>query len=65
MRKPKIYAVYKGDTYLTQGTRKEIADYLGIKTRTLDFYASNTYKKRNIEYNKRIIIMLIKDLEEY
>lgn len=61
MRKPKIYAIYKGDTYITQGTRQEIANYLGIKTRTLDFYASNTYKRKNIEYDKRVIIILIKD----
>lgn len=42
----KIYALYKGDKWITDGTRKELADYLGVKERTIYFYSSEVYKKR-------------------
>lgn len=42
----KIYALYKGDNYITDGTKKELADYLGVKIRTISFYMSPTYANR-------------------
>ena len=42
----RIYALYKGDNYLTSGTKEELANYLGVKIRTIDFYISNIYAKR-------------------
>lgn len=51
----KIYALYHGDDYLMQGSKQEIADYLGVKIRTIDFYLSPTYKKRT-NYNGYLVI---------
>ena len=53
--KKNIYAVYKGDTFITMGTAKEIAEKLGIKTKTIYWYMSNAGKRR-IKENSLIII---------
>lgn len=50
-----IYALYHGDNYLMQGSKQELADYLGVKIRTIDFYLSPTYKKRT-NYNGYLVI---------
>jgi len=42
-----MYALYHGDTILTIGTKLELAKYLGVKERTINFYMTPTYKKRN------------------
>lgn len=42
----KMYALYHGDNILTIGTKKELADYLGVSERTIYFYSTPTYKKR-------------------
>lgn len=42
----KQYAVYRGDDLLAIGTAEEIAEKLGIKKKTVYFYASPSYKKR-------------------
>ena len=44
----KIYALYWGDKFLTLGTRKELAEYLGVKERTIYFYTTEVYKKEEI-----------------
>lgn len=41
------YALYRNDELLTVGTKKELADYLGVKERTIHFYSTPTYAKRN------------------
>jgi len=46
MKKKRIYAMYKGDTFITTGTLAEIAAYCGIAFATVRFYTSPTYKKR-------------------
>ena len=46
LKKVRIYALYQGDTWLTDGTKKELADYLGVKERTISFYISPTHYKR-------------------
>ena len=50
----RLYGMYKGDTYLYSGTKKELADYLGVKKRTIDFYLSNVYAKRCSNSDNRI-----------
>lgn len=45
----KMYALYHGDNILTIGTIKELAKYLGVKGRTIMFYGTPKYKKRNKE----------------
>lgn len=51
-------AVYKGDTFLTLGTVKECADYLGMKEETLKFYLTHTYRKR-LEKRKNLKTQLL------
>lgn len=56
----RIYALYKGDNYITDGTKQELADYLGVSKRTVDFYMSPTYAKRGkgIKGNRKKVIYL-------
>lgn len=42
----KIYALYKGDKLLADGTLLQIAHKMGVKLRTIAFYKTPTYKKR-------------------
>ena len=41
-----IYALYIGDKFITEGTKKEIAEYTGVKVKTLSYYATSAYLKR-------------------
>lgn len=41
-----IYALYKGDKFITEGTKKEISEYTGLKVKTLSYYASPAYLRR-------------------
>lgn len=41
------YALYKGDTFITCGTLKEISKDTGIAIFTLTSYASSSYKEKN------------------
>ena len=34
----KEYALYKGDNYLCGGTKKQLAEYLGVKVHTITYY---------------------------
>ena len=52
-RKYQIYALYGGensDTYLTQGTMQDIADYLGVDIETVRFYSTPSHWKRPHRY---------------
>ena len=65
MRKPRNnpdYALYKGDTFIMIGKIKEIAEYLGVSERTVHFYATPTYMKRNKD--NHYIVIRIEDDEE-
>lgn len=42
----KLYAVYKGDTFITVGTIKEIAKELNVKETTVRYWSAPAYKKR-------------------
>lgn len=46
MSKENIYALYKGDKFITEGTKKEIAEYTGLKVKTISYYCTNAYLKR-------------------
>lgn len=63
MRKPIYYALYKGDEFLTLGTKQDLANYLNVSIRTIEFYSSPTYRKRNNKGNCYIVIR-IKDGED-
>ena len=45
-KKEKIYALYRGDEYICDGTIEEVAKKQGVKVETIYFYKSPTYKKR-------------------
>lgn len=44
--KPRIFALYKGDTYIMDGTVSEIAARLGISEFSVRMYHTPTYQKR-------------------
>ena len=59
-RNPWIYAAYKGDTFLCEGTRAEICEHLGIKPKTFGFYRTTHYaKRRATRFNNRVMIFRI------
>lgn len=53
----RIYALYKGDKWLLDGTKQELADYLKVKVRTIDFYMSKTYEKRTDGNSYKVIFI--------
>lgn len=53
----RIYALYKGDKWLLDGTKQELADYLKVKIRTIDFYMSKTYEKRTDGNSYKVIFI--------
>ena len=61
MKKPNYYALYKGDEVLTIGTKQELAAYLNVSVRTIEFYSSPTYRKRNNKGNCYIVIKCEED----
>ena len=58
-RKPNVYALYKGDKLLAVGTKKELANQLGVKIGTISFYHAPAYRSRdkNVK-NRRILIKI-------
>lgn len=59
----KIYALYKGETYITDGTIQKLAHYLGVKISTIRFYMTPTYKKRGrgVKGNRKNIVFLYEE----
>lgn len=63
MNKFKVqYALYHGDTFLTIGTTEELAKYLGVSKRTIEFYRTPTHLKRT-DYKGYIVIKIEEDKE--
>lgn len=56
----KIYALYKGEKYICDGTLYQLANFLGVKERTIRFYMTPTYEKRGrgINGNRKRVIFL-------
>lgn len=61
MKKPKYYALYKGDEFVDLGTKNYLAKLLNVKEETINFYMSETYKKRNKKGNCYIVIRIEDD----
>ena len=57
-RKTWLYAVYKGDQFITEGTREEICKEIGIKRQTFYFYRTKCRAKRLKGKNHIIIIRI-------
>lgn len=62
--KKREYALYKGDCFIMIGTQKELAERLGVKTGTIQFYKSPTYAKRVSEQNRYVIVDLGKECDD-
>lgn len=41
-----IYGIYKGDEFITDGTKDECAKVLGVQPETIYFYSTSAYRKR-------------------
>lgn len=46
MRASSFYTVYKGDEIICTGSARECAEALGVKVKTIYFYASPAWKRR-------------------
>ena len=53
----KIYALYHGDNFIDLGTRDYLAKLLGVTVKTISYYATPTYQKRN-DYKGYIVIRI-------
>lgn len=51
----KEYALYKGDELLAMGTKKEIAEQLGVSASTIGYYGTPVYARRVSENGRRLI----------
>lgn len=54
----KIYAIYKGENFLYEGTSKECAEYFKVKESTVSFWHSPSNKKRDKRNNRKIAIII-------
>lgn len=45
MNKEKYYALYRGENFLGIGTKKELAELLGVKVETISFTVRRLIKK--------------------
>ena len=63
-----IYALYKGENHITDGTIKEIAKHQKVKKETIYFYQTNAYmkklEKRKTVRNPKILVSLEEGLDE-
>ena len=60
IKRVNIYALYKGDINLKDGTVKELANYLKVKERTILFYNSPTYKNNRVkDYSNKYVVVYI------
>ena len=51
----KEFALYKGDELLAMGTKREIAEKLGISVRSVTCYGTPSYAKRTSENARRLV----------
>ena len=57
MCKKKIYAIYKGDEFLCEGTSKECAEFLNVKQKTVFWWKSPVNHKRS-KGNRKVAIVI-------
>lgn len=56
----KTFALYRGDQFIDLGTIEYLANLLGVKERTIKFYSTPTYQKRN-NYQGYVVIRIEDD----
>lgn len=54
----KEYALYKGEELLAMGTKKEIAEQLGVSASTIGYYGTPVYARRTSESKGRRLVEL-------
>jgi hypothetical protein len=59
------YALYKGDTFIDLGSKKRLAERIGVSVSTITFYGTPTYIKRGKrEDSNRYLVIKIRSDEE-
>ena len=56
-KKRYTYTLYYGDDFIDLGSRKYIADLLGVKEKTVEWYTFPAWRKRHKDENEGIIII--------
>lgn len=51
----KEYALYKGEELLAMGTKREIAEQLGVSASTVGHYGTPVYARRTSDNGRRLI----------
>ena len=51
----KEYALYKGEELLAMGTKREIAEQLGVSASTVGYYGTPVYPRRTTERGRRLV----------
>lgn len=59
MRKKNIYAIYKGEDFLFEGTTEECAEHFGVKEKTIWFW--NTPANKRLDRKSRKIAIVIEE----
>ena len=53
--KLKVYALYKGEEFITEGTVYDISNETGTSVNTLRFYSTPAWRKRTKDNAKRLV----------
>lgn len=56
--KAKVYALYKGENLIDTGTIYQLAKRQNVQIKTISFYQTPTYQKRNRGRNHRTLVCL-------
>ena len=59
-----IYAVYKGEDFITEGTKEEICDYMEIKPATFEYYRTKEWARRCGNGDDHTTIIRIDNIDE-
>lgn len=51
----KEYALYKGEEILAMGTKRKIAEQLGVSASTVGYYGTPVYARRTSENGRRLV----------
>lgn len=54
----KEYALYKGEELLAMGTKREIAEQLGVSVNTVSYYGTPVYARRTNDKKGRRLVEL-------
>lgn len=54
----KEYALYKGEELIAMGTKREIAEQLGVSVSTVGYYGTPVYARRTSESKGRRLVEL-------